>query len=205
MVGSNCRRLARAAHSNDRTHRVQMLMIATTGYRGDSEEARRAGISGYLTTPYTTAQLHDCIRAVLQGDRETFVTRHSVAVGKPHRHGLLLLIDDNPEEQKQILSRLETMSFCMELAEDCDEAELAIRNTRYDAILVRGTMVEAMIGMDWDGDSKDAGHKPPFIVLMNAGISEETRIKCAHVGWTQLMLPATDTSLLEALSQQSTG
>ena len=201
MIGSNCLRLARAVNSNDRTHRVRMLMIATTGYRGDSEEARRAGISGYLTTPYTTAQLHDCIRAVLQGDRDAFVTRHSVAVGKPHRHGLLLLIDDNPEEQKQILSRLEAMSFCMELAEDCTQAELAIRNTRYDAILIRGSMAEAMIGMDWDSEQEGTEHKPPITVLVNAGMSEETRNKCAHVGWTQLMLPATDTSLLEALSQ----
>lgn len=200
MIGSNCLRLARAVNSNDRTHRVRMLMIATTGYRGDSEEARRAGISGYLTTPYTTIQLHDCIRAVLQGDRETFVTRHSVAVGKPHRHGLLLLIDDNPDEQKQILSRLEAMSFCMELAEDCGQAELAIRNTRYDAILIRGAMAETMIGMDWGGGA-NAEHKPPFIVLVNAGMPEELRKTCANVGWTQLMLPATDTALLEAVSQ----
>ncbi|MBI1195114.1 MAG: PAS domain S-box protein [Gammaproteobacteria bacterium] len=200
MIGSNCLRLARAVNSNDRTHRVRMLMIATTGYRGDSEEARRAGISGYLTTPYTTIQLHDCIRAVLQGDRETFVTRHSVAVGKPHRHGLLLLIDDNPDEQKQVLSRLEAMSFCMEIAEDCAQAELAIRNIRYDAVLIRGAMAETMIGMDWE-NGPDAGHKPPFIVLVNAGMPEELRKKCANVGWTQLMLPATDTALLEAVSQ----
>jgi len=201
MIGSNCLRLARAVNSNDRTHRVRMLMIATTGYRGDSEEARRAGISGYLTTPYTTAQLHDCIRAVLQGDRETFVTRHSVAVGKPHRHGLLLLIDDNPEEQKMILSRLEAMSFCMEIAEDCAQAEQAICHTRYDAVLIRGSMAETMIGMDWDSDHAD--RKPPFIVLVNAGMPEETRRKCAHVGWGLLMLPTTDTALLEALSQST--
>ncbi len=139
MRGMNGLRFARTVREDGRISRVHMIMVATTGYRGDSEEVRHAGVQGYLTAPFDREQLHECITAVTgidRNDRETFITRHSLAASRLPQHGHALVLAVEDERQKQLLARLERLGYRTSLALDAAGALDAAMRGRYDLILV---------------------------------------------------------------------
>jgi len=93
---------------------TRMIMVATTGYRGDSEEVRRVGIMGYLTTPVSSGQLYECISAVTSladDDEETLITRHSLADNRASQRDHVLLMLENPLEQRELLLQVQGLGY----------------------------------------------------------------------------------------------
>ncbi|MCC6207583.1 MAG: PAS domain S-box protein [Gammaproteobacteria bacterium] len=139
MRGMSGLRFARTVREDGRISRLYMIMVATTGYRGDSEEVRHAGVQGYLTAPFDREQLLECIAAVTgidRNDHETFVTRHSLAASRLPQHGHALVLAVEDDRQKQLLARLERIGYRASLALDAREALDAAVRGHYDLILV---------------------------------------------------------------------
>ncbi len=199
-------RLARAIVSDQaEVETIRMLMIATSGYRGDSSEVRRAGILGYLTSPLDQRQLYEALLAILQSNEDTpttFITRHSLAVGKPHRHGHLLLADDDTSEQRALLFRLEAMGYRVEVANTEALTRTAIAQRPFDHVLLGGRLIGALLAPGEDGHSLDdeAPGRPHILALATASLADSIRKAALARGWDILMLPATDHRLREALT-----
>ncbi len=199
-------RLARAIVSDQGDgETIRMLMITASGYRGDSGEVRKAGILGYLTSPLDQKQLYEALLAILQhdaGEPGTFITRHSLAVGKPHRHGHLLLADDDPTERGALLYRLEALGYRVEVADTERMARAAIAHRPYDHVLLGGRLIGALLapGEDAPGAEETSKGRPHTLVLATASLGESIRKAALARGWDILMMPATDHRLREALA-----
>ncbi|MFQ5487421.1 MAG: PAS domain S-box protein [Gammaproteobacteria bacterium] len=139
LPGMNGLQLARAIGSDSRIADVRMIMITSTGYRGDSEEVRRSGISGYLTTPFDEEMLLNCIVAVLElgkDDRESLITRHNLMIAPHYHQGSVLLIEPDAETLKRHAALLEELDFSVTVAADGSQGIAALEARSYDYILV---------------------------------------------------------------------
>jgi PAS domain S-box-containing protein len=139
MRGMGGLRFARTVREDKRLAGVRMIMVATTGYRGDSEEVRHAGVQGYLTAPFESDQLYECIAAVMgidRNDHDTFITRHSLAASRLPQHGHALVVAVDAERQKRLLARLERLGYRASLARDAAQALDATARSHYDLVLV---------------------------------------------------------------------
>jgi len=118
---------------------LRMVMVATTGYRGDSEEVKRAGISGYLSAPTIPMQLYECLAAVMRLDEDdysTLVTRHSLADTKAFQRYQVLVVSNESGVQKQLLESLADIGFRAHYTSHIDEAIIAVRRHYYGCVLV---------------------------------------------------------------------
>ena len=83
MPGMDGEALARAIKADPALKDTLLVMLTSSGMRGDSKRLASLGFAAYLTKPVRMVQLHDCIAAVLGGSslhekaREAaIITRH---------------------------------------------------------------------------------------------------------------------------------
>jgi CheY-like chemotaxis protein len=118
---------------------VRMIMIATTGYRGDSEEVRRVGITGYLTTPVSSAQLYECISAVInlaEDDEETLITRHSLADSRASQRDHVLLMLEDSLERRQLLLQVQGLGYRVHYVNNLAAVTTASSRHYYGCVLI---------------------------------------------------------------------
>jgi len=130
--------LASKIHSDTRISTLRMIMIATTGYRGDSEEVRRVGITGYLSTPISRNQLYECISAVMSlpaEDETTLITRHSIADSHASQQDHILLVLNNTEDQRYLLYLLEKLEKRAHYIADINQISAACSLHYYGCII----------------------------------------------------------------------
>jgi len=179
VSGMNGIQFARAVHADKRLAPLRMIMLAATGYRGDSEEVRQAGIHCYLTAPVERDQLLDCVAAVMamrEGGGKAFVTRYSLAGARPERYGHALVISGDPARQKHLLGRIERLGYRASLATNAEEALDTTAKTHYDLILVDNEERE-LLGADQIRRLRDreqrADHRIPIVVIVSPGASRD--------------------------------
>ena len=138
MPKQNGLQLARMIQANEEIVLPKMIMVATTGYRGDSEEVRRAGIAGYLTTPVRTAQLYECIATVMrmEEDDTSLITRHSLADTSAMLRDHVLVIEDDEVDRKIALKFVQDKGYRVHYVTSIDEAQLAVKLHYYGCILI---------------------------------------------------------------------
>ena len=118
---------------------LRMIMIATTGYRGDSEEVRRVGITGYLSTPVSSGQLYECISAVINlaiDDEETLITRHSLADSRALLRDHVLLVLKDSGVIKQLLLQIQALGCRAHYVADTVAAITASSRHYYSTIVL---------------------------------------------------------------------
>ncbi len=123
LPGMTGLQLARTVNSDDRLAGVRMIMLTSTGYRGDSEEVRSVGIRGYLTTPVHESQLLECVSAVVQQeeDADLLITRHNLAAGKSRFQNNVLLFEPDINDRKVISGMLQALDYSVCVA--CNKAQ----------------------------------------------------------------------------------
>lgn len=174
MPGMSGLQLARTIRSDDRISSAHMIMVAATGYRGDSEEVQNAGIQAYLKAPVEKEQLWRCIASVLRvGEQEgqVFVTRHSLAAAQEPYHRHVLVVSDRLDRQKKLLARLERLGYRASLAIDAEQAIDAAGRYRYEFLLVDNEG-EELFGADAlhqiRGREGEEQHTPVVVIVSSA-------------------------------------
>lgn len=179
---SNGLELAARIRSDTRIAALRMIMIATTGYRGDSEEVRRVGITGYLSTPISTNQLYECISAVMSlpaDDETTLITRHSIADSHALQRDHMLLVLGDSEDQRYLLYLLEKLDKRPHFIADVSEINVACSLHYYGCIIVdcRGLTPAASKGQIYKLRSAlhvmDAVHILAIIEELDEQLSDE--------------------------------
>jgi CheY-like chemotaxis protein len=83
---------------------VALVMLAPAGLWGDENEARQAGIVGYLSKPVRQSVLYNCLLSVLQApiDVSTPASRPApeLVTDPALEHSHILLAEDNPINQE---------------------------------------------------------------------------------------------------------
>jgi len=179
MRGMNALRFAHTVSEDSHMAGVHMIMVAATGYRGDSEEVRHAGVQGYLTAPFERDQLQECIAAVMginRNDHDTFITRHSLAASRQPQHGYALVVAADEERQKQLLARLERIGYRVCLAIDAAQALDATARNHHDLVLVDNEareLLDAEAIRRLRGREHQGEHIPVVVIVSPAASSDQ--------------------------------
>jgi signal transduction histidine kinase/CheY-like chemotaxis protein len=123
---------------------VIVLMITSEGQRGDAARCRELGISVYLVKPICRSELLAALREALEPSPRSqppaLVTRHTLREGR--RKLRLLLAEDNPVNQKVMLSLLQRIGHQTSVAPNGRAAvDLATRQ-RFDLVFMDVQMPE---------------------------------------------------------------
>src|SRR6185437_16184530 len=175
-------------------------------------EARELGVSGFLMKPVRRAHLLQAVTRAING---TLNPKPPSDFASTPKQGSVLLVEDNPVNQRLASHFLEKLSCSADLASNGFEAIEMCRRKRYDVILMDCQMPE-MDGYAATGQircSLGPNRNTPIIALTASALTED-RERCLAAGmndyiakpirrdqlaetlrrWAVIELPASDIS-----------
>ncbi len=164
-----------------------IMMLTSSGNRGDAKRCRELGIRGYLIKPIKQSELLDAILLMFgiktkEKDNELLITRHFVRESKK---GLkILLAEDNIINQKVSSRILEKYGHLVTIAVDGKDVLAKMKEKSFDLILMDVQMPN-MDGFEAtreirSQEKKSGGHIP--IIAMTAHAFSGYRDKCIRAG-----------------------
>ncbi len=118
---------------------ILIMILSSSGFRGDSTRCRDLGLAAYLTKPVKQSLLLDAVMMSL-GDKEEvagqdrLITRHSIAQNRSRYN--VLLAEDNLINQKLAVKILENRGHKVTVVENGEEAVAALDKGTFDVILM---------------------------------------------------------------------
>jgi two-component system, sensor histidine kinase and response regulator len=166
-----------------------IMMLTSAGHRGDAERCKALGISAYLLKPIRQSELREAIARVLGAKEQPgaipLITRYSLYDARdPERVLRVLLVEDNPVNQRLATRMLEKRGHRVVLAGNGREALEALGKGSFDLVLMDVQMPE-MDGFQATGvireKEKSTGAHLPVIALTAHAIKGD-REKCLAAG-----------------------
>jgi len=179
--------LAERIKRDSRLSGATIMMLSSSGKRGDAARCRELGIAAYLTKPVTRSDLFDAIvtalgTASLDKPRSRPITRHSLREGR--RRLRVLLAEDNPVNRKLAIRLLEKHGHSVTAAGDGRAAVAALEKDTFDLVLMDVQMPE-MDGFEATAAirqrEKDTGDHVR-IIAMTAHAMKGDRDRCLAAG-----------------------
>jgi len=168
---------------------VPVIILTSMGHRGDAGRLEQIGCAGYLLKPVKQSQLNDAILAVLSrvtGKKNSqvtpIVTRHLLKE-KVRQGGKLLLVEDNPTNQKLAVTLLQKAGFSVDVAENGLLAIKALETKKYSLVLMDVQMPE-MDGLEATRRIRllENGETHTPIIAMTAHAMKGDRDRCIGAG-----------------------
>ena len=196
-----------------------LIVITAVGKRGDAKRLSDAGFAAYLVRPIHQATLMDALATAwgskLQGVTTPLITRHTLAEARasqapsaPRHSGParphVLVVEDNPLNQKLALRMLEKLGCRADLAGNGRDAVSLIEKGGYDLIFMDCQMPE-MDGYEASAiirqREKDNGQHLP-IIAMTAHTLTGDRDKCMEAGMDDyISKPIRKEDILQVISK----
>jgi PAS domain S-box-containing protein len=188
MPGLDGFALGAAVRATPAIAETRLLMLTSSGERGDGQRCRELGINGYLTKPTSRTDLIDAVSVVLgMADvaAPVVVTQHSIAESRPRLQ--VLLAEDNPVNQEVAATMLRKRGHDVDVVGDGRAAVEAAARKRYDAVLMDIQMPE-MDGFEATRHIRatPAGRHLPIIALTAHALGGE-REKCLAQGMSDYL------------------
>lgn len=187
---------------------VPVIVIASTGRRGDAARCREHGARGYLAQPMDPGDLVDAIKATRalaeSGDTSALVTRHWLRDGRQSLH--VLVVDDSSTSRFLMTRMLEQRGHSTESAYDGSEAIDMFERDKFDAILM-DIMMPGVDGFEATRfvREKDGGSvQRPRIIGVSAFADEENTARGHDAGMDAMLeKPLRPDALFALIEQQS--
>jgi two-component system, sensor histidine kinase and response regulator len=163
-----------------------IMMLTSAGHLGDAARCRELGISAYLVKPIHPGELLEAICLVVQKSTPeraaTLITRHTL---REVRHRMkVLLVEDNPVNQKLAAALLEKRGFRVTTMENGKAALAALEGASFDLLLMDVQMPE-MDGFETTAAirerEKSTGRHIP-IIAMTAHALKGDQERCLAAG-----------------------
>jgi PAS domain S-box-containing protein len=164
-----------------------VMMLSSSGFRGDSARCRSLGLSAYLTKPVKQSQLLDAILLALgtspdKAAEAPLITRHSLT--HSHARFSILLAEDNIINQKLAVRILENRGHKVTITSNGREALNALDRNGFDLLLM-DVQMPILDGFQATAEirARELGtgiHLP--IVAMTAHAMKGDREKCLAAG-----------------------
>ncbi len=182
-----------------------IMMLSSTGQRGDATRCKELGVAGYLTKPVRQSILLEAIHVALNGPASSrterpLVTQHSLREG--HRPLRILLAEDNIVNRTLIVRLLQKRGHQVVIAENGREALEAHARETFDAVLMDVQMPE-MDGFEATAEIRKhelvSGKHLPIIALTAHAMTGD-RERCLAAGMDgYLTKPISPVELYDAL------
>jgi CheY-like chemotaxis protein len=135
--------LGRRIKADPELRATQLVMVTSSGLRGDAARVSQIGFAAYLPKPVTATMLLDCLRQLRAQDAAAngasgagaLITVHSISERKPAPLRILLA-DDNPVNCRIAVLMLEKAGHQIDVVNDGAEAIAAVRGKAYDLVLM---------------------------------------------------------------------
>ena len=136
----------RVRHMSGMEH-ARLVLMVSSGMRGDAARAREAGFDAYLPKPLTSSTLLDSLQQLRAGTGDgALVTIHSVSDNRsePLR---ILVADDNPVNSRLAAIMLERMGHSVTIVADGAAAVERVDAEPFDVVLM-DIQMPVMSGLD---------------------------------------------------------
>jgi CheY-like chemotaxis protein len=208
MPGMDGFALAERIASDASLKELRILLLTSSGQRGDSARCRELGIRGYLTKPLRQAELRAAITTVLGAQLSSEelvapVTRHSPRQDGARRHNVLVA-EDNLVNQRVIKGMLERQGFSSRIVANGLEAINAVQEQSFDLILMDVQMpqmdgLEATIQIRRLESQLNRRHN---IVAMTAHAMSGDRERCLEAGMDDYLSKPIQLARLDEILRQ---
>jgi two-component system, sensor histidine kinase and response regulator len=164
-----------------------ILMLTSSGERGDAARCVKLGIAAYLLKPVKQAELLFTISRVLHAvpgaqSRPALFTRHSIRESR--RRLNVLVVEDNPVNQKLAVRMIERMGHTATVAGNGLEALETLERLTFDLVLM-DVQMPRMDGLEATRalrarERATGGHIP--VIAMTAYAMKGDKEKCLDAG-----------------------
>jgi PAS domain S-box-containing protein len=143
MPGCDGAELSRLINSDELLRSTRLVLLTSSGHRGDSTRFADLGFAAYLLKPITQRDLTACLAIVLSSTAEMWhmqsqpiITGQALRSYKGRARHRILLAEDNLVNQKVACRTLEKLGYRVDVAADGKSAVESFRSGRYDLILM---------------------------------------------------------------------
>ena len=179
--------LARKIKSHDELSKTRLILLTSLLRKEQASLTKEAGFDGYLTKPVRQSHLYDCLVMVMgkQENKDNLITIHSIQAKQFSSKTKILLVEDNPVNQKVASILLKKMGLSVDIANNGLEAIEAVQQKNYDLILMDCQMPE-MDGFEATRQIREMEKKGQIkklpIIAMTANAMEGDREECLAAG-----------------------
>jgi PAS domain S-box-containing protein len=189
MPGMDGLELARHIKADPALAGVKLIMLTSLGVRGQREQARAAGIDGYLVKPVRQSQLYDCLATVIAAPEPDAPAPARPAADSERRPlpaapgPRVLLAEDNLVNQTLALRLLEKLGCCVDVVGNGREAVAAVGRGEYALVFMDCQMPE-MDGFEATAAIRqgETGSRRLPIIALTASAMQGDREACLAAG-----------------------
>jgi CheY-like chemotaxis protein/HPt (histidine-containing phosphotransfer) domain-containing protein len=188
---------------------TRLILLTSSGQRGDGHLFADIGFAGYLLKPVTQRDLTECLILVLANTAQSWhlqsqpmVTRHALRARRCRTANRILLAEDNVVNQKVALRLLENLDYRVEVVADGRGAVAAWQSGKFDLILMDCQMPQ-MDGYEATREIRkleDGAYRIP-IVALTAHAMKGDEEKCRAAGMDEYLSKPIDRTKLDACLQ----
>jgi signal transduction histidine kinase/DNA-binding response OmpR family regulator/HPt (histidine-containing phosphotransfer) domain-containing protein len=143
MPGLDGRELAQLIKQEPALSKTELILLTSSGQRGDAAQMREAGFAAYLVKPVKQRLLLECLATVVGVQRvrprikvPQLVTSHTISESRL-KTARLLVVEDNPVNQQVALGVLRRGGYReVDTATDGRMALQAVQENAYDLVLM---------------------------------------------------------------------
>ena len=185
---------------------VRLVLYSSIDDRSSRQELRELGFAGHLSKPVRRAQLLTAMDRVLAHDALDFTQRlraivtRDVIVEEQHRQPrTVLLVEDNPTNQRVAQLYLERAGCEVAMAADGREALAALESRRFDIVLM-DVQMPVMDGLEATRRIRESerGRRTPIIAL-TANAMKQQIDECKANGMDDVLPKPIDREQLGAM------
>jgi two-component system, sensor histidine kinase and response regulator len=189
MPHMNGLELAARIRSDEKLTKTPLVMLTSTLFSGEADEAKQMGFAAYITKPIRKSDLYQRLIQALQGENTTPelpAAKHaSVFSTDPKFQAKILIADDNQINQEVVGLMLQKLGCRVDIANNGKEALLAVAKTPYDLVMMDCMMPE-LDGYEATSAIRRlqrSGELAKFpVVAITANAIEGDRDKCIAAG-----------------------
>ncbi len=192
MEGTDGFALARHIRTIPNLKSLPLILITSLGQRQTNAELRQAGFALCLTKPLKPSHLMDALMTALGGataEQARAAVAGPAAAGpaaaepSARRPAHILLVEDNPMNQKVAVNQLRKLGYTVDVAANGLEALDALQRVPYRLVLMDGQMPD-MDGYEATAEIRRREGTGPHVpvIAMTAHALEGDREKCLAAG-----------------------
>jgi signal transduction histidine kinase/DNA-binding response OmpR family regulator len=197
--------LGRMIVDDERLRSTRLVLLTSSGQRGEGRLFADIGFAGYLLKPVTQRDLIECLSVVTAKSAEEWhlrtqplVTQHQLRTQRTLRKGRILLAEDNIVNQKVATRLLERLNYRVDVVPTGRAAVNAWQSGRYDLILMDCQMPE-LDGYEATREIRrlENGATRIPIVALTAHAMKGADEECKAAGMDSYLSKPIDTAQLE--------